>query len=88
MTDLPSIQLACGAPSLWVVKLHGGHAAEVWADSVSEENGSYVFHVLADVDGELPPASLVTGRTPSDVRRMILAVARFPKDAVSDIAGG
>lgn len=49
---------------------------------------AYVFGVLVDAEPEEIEQLLVTGRTPSNPVRVIIALARFPIDIVEDIHGG
>lgn len=86
----PGLELAAGPPSRWLVELHDGSTVEVWADSVTGLHGSdddrdYVFGVLMDVDADQQPFFEVTARTPSNPRRVEVAVARFPRRAVVSI---
>jgi hypothetical protein len=44
--------------------------------------------VLADVDEEQQKDLLITGRTPTDEKRVIVGLSRFPREAVAKIRGG
>lgn len=74
-----------GELSGWRVALRSGNVLDVWAHSVSEEDGHYVFGVLARIDGEPEGDMLVTARTPADASRFIVAVARIPIEAVEHV---
>ena len=69
----------------WQITLHTGATIEVWADGYQEIDGHYVFGVL--VTSSEPPHSgiLITGRTPSDPSRVIIALARIRIDTVADV---
>lgn len=69
----------------WQVTLSTGAVVEVWADAYSEEDAGYVFVVLADVDPEEQARLFLQGRTPSDPRRVVVAVAVFPTDQVTKV---
>jgi hypothetical protein len=84
MSDV-RISLATGSPSRWVVTLSNGAAIDVWADGYREDTDTYLFEVLADVDGTLDDAVLILSTSATDSRRLALAVARFPKSAVAEI---
>jgi hypothetical protein len=72
-----------GPPSRWTVELVDGTVVEVWADGYSREGEHWTFSSLFDLDGEeLPAEALVIGETPSNLERVLVAVARFPKTAV------
>jgi hypothetical protein len=69
----------------WQITLHTGQIIDVWADGYQELDGQYVFGVLA-TSPEPPHASiLVTGRTPTDPSRVIIALARIPIDTVAEL---
>jgi hypothetical protein len=72
----------------WEVTLLDGHTVEVWADGYQELDGAYVFTVLADVDEEQQKDLLITGRTPTDGKRVIVGLSRFPRETVARIRGG
>lgn len=72
----------------WEVTLHAGHTIEVWADGYQEIDGAHVFGVLADADEEEQKGLLITGRTPTDPKRVIVGLCRFPIEAVASINGG
>ena len=80
-------------PARWVVTLNDGSEVEIWAHAVeglsgAEDNRDYLFGVLMDVEPELQGEFEVTARTPSNPRRVEVAVARFPRSSVQDILGG
>ena len=80
-----------GAPSRWIVVLQDGSEVIVWADSVTGLSGDddvrdYGFHCLMDIDPDLQEGFEVTGRTPSNPRRVIVEVAQFPRAAVRDVS--
>jgi hypothetical protein len=79
-----------GPPTRWLVELHDGSKVEVWADAVTglagpDDDRDYVFGVLMDVDADQQPFFEVTARTPTNPRRVEVAVARFPRHAVVSI---
>ena len=74
--------------SYWEITLVDGQVVEVWADAYQELAGFYVFGVLADVDEPMQKDLLITGRTPTDPKRVIVGLARFPVDGVRNIHGG
>ena len=79
------MQFAAGPPSKWLVFLRGnGEVIEVWADSVSEEDGYFVFSILVDATPEEQADVDVTGRTPTNPKRVIMTVARFPAATIDD----
>lgn len=69
----------------WHVELNDGTQCDVWADGYQELEGFYVFGALVSHAGEVSDAMLITGRTPSDETRFIIATARFPREAVASI---
>ncbi len=74
--------------SYWEVMLMDGRTAEVWADGYQEVDGFYIFGVLAEADEEEQRHLLITGRTPTDPKRVIVGLSRFPVEAVADVCGG
>ena len=56
----------------------------VWADSYSRYDQALVFGVLADVEPEDQIGLDITGRTPTNPRRVIVTVARIPTAALAD----
>ena len=64
----------------WEVTLLDGHTVEVWADGYQELDGAYVFSVLADVGEEQQKDLFITGRTPTDEKRVIVGLSRFPRE--------
>lgn len=83
-----SIVHVCGPPSRWEVELTSGTVVVIWADAYQERDDSFVFEVLVDVDGAVPEFVQVTARTPSNPKRVAVAVASFPARDVDDISGG
>lgn len=65
------------------VPLIGGQTMTVWADGYSRHPGELVFSVLADVHPDDQAALDITGRTPTNPRRVIVSVARVPTALVS-----
>jgi hypothetical protein len=80
-----------GIPNQWIVTLNDGSQVEIWAGSLtgSSEPGDdrdYTFSVVVDdVEPEAQADFEVTARTPNDPRRVVVAVARFPRNSVQDI---
>jgi len=74
--------------SHWEITLLEGSNIEVWADGYQEIDGKYVFGVLADVDEHAQADLLITGRTPTNPKRVIVGLSRFPVEAVRQIRGG
>ena len=81
------MRFAAGPPTKWLVTLPGGQTVEVWADGVSEEEGFFVFSILVDATVEEQQLLDVTGRTPSNVARVQVTVARFPVSSIEDPRG-
>jgi hypothetical protein len=85
------MELVAGPPSHWIVTLVGGSRVDVWADSVtglSEKTAHdehVVFGVLMDIDVVLQDQFEVTAKTPARSRRVVVAVARFPRRWVQDV---
>lgn len=75
-------------PAWWELSLVGGQTLEIWADAYSETEGWYEFCVLADAEEVEQSGLEITGRTPSNPRRVIVTVARVPQELVSSIRGG
>lgn len=73
--------------TLFRVTLTSGITVEVWATGFEVFEGVYSFGVLVTADEE-PPTVLVTNRTPADPTRFIVALARFPVEAVENIISG
>jgi hypothetical protein len=86
------MELVAGPPSHWIVTLAGGGRVDVWADAVTGLTGEtahhdhVVFVVLMDIDADLQDQFEVTARTLARSRRVEVAVARFPRDCVQDVA--
>ena len=74
--------------SRWEVTLVDGQVVEVWADSYQELEDDYAFAVLADVDEDQQEDLLILGITPSNPRRVIVGLSRFPRKAVAKIRTG
>jgi hypothetical protein len=85
------MELVAGPPSHWTVTLTGGSRIDVWADAVTgltEKTAHHehvVFGVLMDIDVDLQDQFEVTARTPARSRRVMVAVARFPRGCVHDV---
>ena len=85
------MELAAGPPSHWVVTLVDGSQVDVWADSVtglSEKTAHdeyLVFEALMDIDVDLQEQFEVTARPRVPGRRVVVAVARFPRSCVRDV---
>jgi hypothetical protein len=82
------VELAAGAPTKWVITLHDGSAVEIWADSAEGSAGpddtrDYTFCSLMDIDEAEQDGFEIVDRTPSNPRRVLVAVARFPRSAVA-----
>jgi hypothetical protein len=69
----------------WQVTLRTGAVIEVWADGYQEIGAHYVFGVLATTTDPPHDGMLITGRTPSDPSRVVIALSRIPIDAVADL---
>jgi hypothetical protein len=84
-------ELAAGPPTHWIVTLASGAQVDMWADSVSgltektAHDEHVVFHVLMDIDVALQDQFEVTATAPADNRRVLVAVARFPRGCVQDV---
>src|SRR5271170_6707536 len=77
----------------WVLTLNDGSEVEIWAHSVDGlsdpgDNRDYLFGALMDVEPDLQGEFEVTARTPSNPRRVEVAVARFPRSSFQDILSG
>ncbi|MFD3570239.1 hypothetical protein [Streptomyces sp. NPDC058667] len=74
------------APSLWHVRLRSGALAHIWALVYSEEEGEYVFEVLADEVSPEEQAGLeMSGKVSPDSTTGMVTVARLPADDVRDL---
>jgi hypothetical protein len=87
------VQLAAGAPGRWLVTLTDGSVVVVWADSAQGLSGpdderDYVFGTLMDIDDADEDGFEILARTPSNPRRVEVAVARFPRSAVQSVRSG
>ena len=60
------------------VPLVGGESMTIWADSYSRHPGELVFSVLADVEPSDQVSLHITGRTPTNPKRVVVTVARVP----------
>ena len=72
------------------VVLNDGSQADVWAHGVTglsdpEDDRDYEFEVLMDVDTDIQGSFQVTAKTPSNPRRVAVAVTRFPRGCVREI---
>jgi hypothetical protein len=81
------VDLASGPPTRWIVTLNDGSAVDVWADSVEglsgpEDDRDYTFGSLMDIDEAEQSGFEILARTPSNPRRVEVAVARFPRAVV------
>ncbi|MFB9902890.1 hypothetical protein [Allokutzneria oryzae] len=74
-------------PIQWRVTMNDGAVVGVWANSYGEENGYYLFDVFAEVsEAEEQNLDLViTSTNPTQPRKVLFAVARFPVEAVARI---
>ena len=77
-------------PSEWIVTLRSGESVRVWADSVEGLSGpddlrDYSFECLMDVAAKEQSQVEVTGRAPQNPKRVVVLVARFPRDAVASV---
>ncbi len=84
------MQLAAGPPTRWTVVLQDESVVEVWADSVEGLSGpddvrDYLFESLMDIDPDAQPSFEVNFRTPSELKRVLVTVARFPRRSVKRI---
>jgi len=80
-------------PELWLVTLADGSLVQVWADSVEglagpEDQRDYRFCCLMDVARENQSSFDVVGETAPPSERVIVIVAKFPRDAVTSIQSG
>jgi hypothetical protein len=85
MTRIPETRIPkweLGEPTGWTVTLTGGATVEIWADGYGKEDGFVVFTSLVDVESEPGDWIVVTGRTPSNPQRLIVAIARFREEDV------
>ena len=78
---------AAGPPTHWKVVLNDGSTVDVWADSATglsgpEDERDYLFECLMDIDPDVQSEFDVTARTPSNPKRVLVLVARFPRAAV------
>lgn len=74
--------------SRWEVTLLDEQAVEVWADGYQELEDNYVFGVLVDVDEDQQKGLMILGTTPSNPKRVMVGLSRFPRNAVVKIRGG
>jgi hypothetical protein len=78
-------------PAHWVVTLVDGAEVDIWADGVEGLDDTtagpehIVFSVLMDVDVFLQTEFERTGRTKPPGRRVVVAVARFPRSTVKEV---
>ena len=84
---LSRVNLAAGPPGHWLVTLADGLVVDVWADSVQglagpEDQRDYRFCNLMDVPPDRQGEFEIVGRTPTNPRRVIVTVARFPRTSV------
>lgn len=64
--------------------LLSGLTLSVWADGYSRFGTELVFGVLADVEPEDQEGLDITGRTPTNPRRVIVTVLRIAVAALAD----
>ena len=69
----------------WTVTVADGTEIEVWSDGYSEVGDDIVFGALVDASAEEQADLDVTHLTPSNPRRVVISVARFPTAAVATI---
>lgn len=84
------VEFAAGPPTRWRVVPTDGSLVYVWADCVSGLSGpedlrDHSFETLMNIEPALQGEFEVTGRTPSDPRRVLVEVARFPREAVREV---
>jgi hypothetical protein len=86
-----SVTLMAGPPSCWRLRLKDGSIVRVWADSLehpeSNDENAYRFCLLMDIPEDQQADYLVSARTPTNPKRVIVVSASFPSDAVSEILG-
>jgi len=86
------MELAAGPPSHWIVTLADGSQVDVWADTatgLTEKTAHHeqiVFGILVDVDVDFQGQYEITARGLAPGRRVEVAVARFPRNSVQDVA--
>jgi hypothetical protein len=69
----------------WRVTMRGGAVVTVWSTSWSVVGDDHVFEVIVRADKSEQQSLDVTATTPSDATKVLIAVARFPVSAVSDV---
>jgi hypothetical protein len=74
--------------NLWCITLHSGAVIEVWASSYSTVNGFHVLETLVVADADELTGMVITGATPTDDGRVLVAIARLPASEVISVAGG
>ena len=79
-----------GPPSHWRVLLKDGSVVDVWADSLAgnsdaDDGRDYEFGCLMDIDPSVQGEFEIAARTPSNPRRVVAVVARFPRASVQEI---
>ena len=72
------------------MRLTDGSVVDVWADSLAgdsdaDDGRDYEFGCLMDIDPDAQGEFEITARTPSNPRRVVAIVARFPRAAVHEI---
>lgn len=84
------MQFAAGPPTRWTLTLQDGSVVMIWADSAEgmagpEDTRDYTFATLMDVDVDDQADFEILGRTPTNPRRVLVAVARIPRSAVRSV---
>ena len=69
----------------WNLTMRDGTSIQIWADSYGEEDGAYVFGVLANVPQPEQERLDINARTPSDPERVVVTLARIPSELVEMI---
>lgn len=77
-------------PERWDIVLLDGSVVSVWADSAEglageEDTRDYRFCNLMDVPVDAQGDFDILGTTPSNVERVIVTVAHFPRSAVAEV---
>lgn len=75
-------------PSPWQVLLTDGSELTIWATAFSREDDVYEFDELIDASPDEQAWLDITGRTPSNPKRVIVVVARIPAGIVAKVWTG
>ena len=78
-------------PMLWLVTLHDGTVAHVWANALTQPTPAddrYTFGVLVDATAEEQVLLDVLATTPSRAGRVEVCVARFAAQSVASVVSG